>query len=56
MFMIDIKKTALMAAMLCQSLLGSAQFRVGNGDDSSLRKLQFTEMAIRIPAISRQRK
>lgn len=46
MFMIDIKKTALMAAMLCQSLLGSAQFRVGNGDDSSLRKLQFTEMAI----------
>ena len=35
-----------MAAMLCQSLLGSAQFRVGNGDDSSLRKLQFTEMAI----------
>ena len=46
MFMIDIKKTALMAAMLCQSLLGAAQFRVGNGDDSSLRKLQFTEMAI----------
>ena len=46
MFMIDIKKTALMAAMLCQSLFGAAQFRVGNGDDSSLRKLQFTEMAI----------
>ena len=35
-----------MAAMLCQSLFGSAQFRVGSGDDSSLRKLQFTEMAI----------
>ena len=35
-----------MAAMLCQSLFGAAQFRVGNGDDSSLRKLQFTEMAI----------
>ena len=46
MFMIDIKKTALMAAMLCQSLFGAAQFRVGSGDDSSLRKLQFTEMAI----------
>ena len=46
MFMIDIKKTVLMAAMLCQSLFGAAQFRVGNGDDSSLRKLQFTEMAI----------
>ncbi len=44
--MIDIKKTALMAAMLCQSLFGAAQFRVGSGDDSSLRKLQFTEMAI----------
>ena len=35
-----------MAAMLCQSLFGAAQFRVGSGDDSSLRKLQFTEMAI----------
>ena len=46
MFMIDIKKTVLMAAMLCQSLFGAAQFRVGSGDDSSLRKLQFTEMAI----------
>ena len=46
MFMIDIKKTALMAAMLCQSLFGAAQFRIGSGDDSSLRKLQFTEMAI----------
>ena len=44
--MISFKKTALMAVILGQSVVCSAQFRLNGGDDSPLRKLQFAEMAI----------
>ena len=42
----NIKKTVLLAVLIGQSVMGSAQFRMNMGDESPLRKLQFAEMAI----------
>ena len=42
----NIKKAVLLAVLIGQSAMGSAQFRMSMGDESPLRKLQFAEMAI----------
>lgn len=44
--MIKLRKPALVAVILWQSLAGFAQFRSNSGDESPLRKLQFAEVAI----------
>lgn len=44
--MIDIKKAVVLAAILWQGAVCSAQFRMNVGDESPLRKLQFAEVAI----------
>lgn len=46
MFMIDMKKAVMMAALLLQGMMSPAQFRMNHGDDSPLRKLQYAEIAI----------
>lgn len=42
----SMNKAVLLAVLIGQSLVGLAQFRMNMGDESSLRKLQFAEMAI----------
>ena len=46
MCMNNLRKLGLAAFLMLSALSASAQFRVGNGDDSPMRKLQYTEVAI----------